>query len=181
MKIADVDLDNNIITVHEKKRVKGKATTRRVPLSAFLAGVMRDWLANHPGGPWLFCHQPTVARSKKRSATTGHAGRNRPTAGKARQATVKPRNSVAAAPLTKDEVNHHFRRTLKGSKWDVIRGPHTLRHTFISACASCGVDQRLVESFAGHMSAETSRRYAHLYPSAQQAAIAAVFDGAMQC
>jgi site-specific recombinase XerD len=77
--------------------------------------------------------------------------------------------------LTKDEANHHLRRTLMGSKWEILHGWHTFRHSFISACASRGVDQRLVESWAGHMSKQTSRRYAHLYPSTQQQALASVF------
>jgi integrase len=178
MKLSDVDLDGKILVVQEKKRVKGKATTRRVPMSAFLICVLTEWIANHPGGPWLFCHGKIVSRSRKRSATTGHVSRNRPTSEKARKATVRKRDAVAAAPLTKDEVNHHFRRTVAHSKWNVLRGPHTLRHSFIAALASRGVDQRLVEEFAGHMSKETSRRYAHLYPSAKQAALSGVFDAA---
>lgn len=59
-----------------------------------------------------------------------------------------------------------------------MRGLHTLRHSFVSACASAGVDQRLVEEWAGHMSADMSRRYRHLYPSTQQAAIQGVFGQA---
>ena len=50
------------------------------------------------------------------------------------------------------------------------------RSRTISACASRGVDQRLVESWAGHMSKQTRRRYAHLYPSTQQQAFSGVFD-----
>lgn len=178
LKLADVDLEGKILTVHEKKRVKGKATTRRVPMSEFLIAVLKQWISNHPGGPWLFCHEATVARSHKRSKTTGHMGKNRPTSGRARQIGVRTRERVEPSPLTKDEVNHHFRRTVADSKWDVLRGPHTLRHSFIAALASRGVDQRLVEEFAGHMSKETSRRYAHLYPSAKQAALSGVFDAA---
>jgi integrase len=179
MKIADVDLVGKTVTIREKKRVKGQATTRRVPMSAFLIGVLTDWLNDHPGGPWLFCHEQTVIRSRKRSAMTGHLNEKlRPKSGKERKAGLMERAPVAPAALTKDEVNHHFRQTLKNSKWDVLRGWHTLRHSFISACASRGVDQRLVESWAGHMSPEMSRRYAHLYPSTQQEALSGVFDGA---
>jgi integrase len=179
MKVADMDLAGKTVTIHERKRVQGMATTRRVPMSAFLVGVMTEWVAEHPGGPWLFCHEAAVARSRKRSPTTGHQGqKTRPKSGKARQASVKMRGGVAAAPLTKDEANHHFRMAVAGSKWEMLRGWHALRHSFVSACASRGVDQRLVEAWAGHMSPAMSRRYMHLYPSVQQQALSAVFDAA---
>jgi integrase len=179
MTVADVDLAGKTITIREKKRVKGQATTRRVPMSAFLIGVLNEWLTDHPGGPWLFCHEPTVVRSKKRSRTTGHLDqKSRPKSGKERLARIALRELREPTPLTKDELHHHFKRTLKGSKWAVLRGLHSLRHSFISACASRGVDQRLVQEFSGHMSEEMSRRYRHIWPSAKDKAIAAVFDAA---
>lgn len=177
MKIADVDLAGKTITIKEKKRVPGMSTTRLVPLSAFLIRVLTEWLERHPGGPWLFCHAVIIERSRKRSRLTGYASEKlRSTTSSGRRAFLTMRDEAALAPLTIDESNHHFKRTLANSKWKVIKGWHTLRHTFVSACASRGVDQRLVEAWAGHMSSEMSRRYAHLYPSAQQQALAGVFD-----
>lgn len=177
LRVADVDVAGRFVTIRERKRVKGQVTTRRVPMSAFLIAVMTQWLADHPGGPWLFCHDSTVARSRKRSLTTGHVGqKRRPKRGRERRAGVRQRGIMGAAPLTKNEAHDHFKRTLKGSTWNVLRGWHALRHSFVSACASRGVDQRLVESWSGHMSADMSRRYAHLYPSTQQEALSAVFD-----
>ena len=72
MRVADVDFASGTLLVREKKRSKGRRTTRRVPLSAELAAVLKEWLAAHPGGPQLFCHAGEVGRSKKRSRTTGH-------------------------------------------------------------------------------------------------------------
>jgi integrase len=175
-RIADVNFTGKVITIHERKRVKGTATTRRVPLAASLSGVLKDWLAIHPGGPWLFCHNEHVTRSKKRSGTTGHQSprlRSKTTAG--RLATLRPRQRPAVSALTRDEAHDHLRRVLKGSKWENMRGWHALRHSFVSACASRGVDQRLVEAWAGHMSVQMSRRYAHLWPSVQHEALARVF------
>ena len=173
---TDVDFDGKVVTIHEKKRVKGKTTTRLVPLSPFLIVVLREWLAAHPGGQYLFCHQSTVARSKTRSLTTGHKGQTqRAKTSAGRTASIRPRGQVMACPLTPAEAHDHFKRVLADGKWEVLRGWHTLRHSMISACASSGVDQRLVESWAGHMSREMSRRYAHLYPSTQQEALARVF------
>jgi hypothetical protein len=48
---------------------------------------------------------------------------------------------------------------------------------FISACASKGVDQRLIDEWTGHATEEQRKRYRHLYPTTQQAAIASVFGG----
>jgi integrase len=177
MKIADVDLEGKMLTIREKKRVPGMSTTRRVPLSAFLIHVLTAWLEKHPGGVWLFCHEGVIDRSRKRSRLTGYSNAKvRSTTSAGRKQLLAVRGEIDLSPLTIDESNHHFKQTLAESKWSVIKGWHTLRHTFISACASKGVDQRLVEAWAGHMSPEMSRRYAHLYPSAQQQALASVFD-----
>jgi integrase len=175
--VADVDFTGNTVLIREKKRSRGQRTTRRVPLTPFLKEVLQAWLAVHPGGPPLFCHAGTVERSKKRSRTTGHQNeKNRPSSLKGRLATVKKREEPAQAALTRNEVHDHFKRVLAGTKWESIRGLHCLRHSFISACASKGVDQRLVQEWAGHMNEATSKRYRHLYPSTQQEAITRVFE-----
>ena len=174
--MADVDFTGNTVLVHEKKRSRSQRTTRRVPLTPFLKKVLRAWLAVHPGGPALFCHAGTVARSKKRSQTTGHqSAKEPPVLPKGRMATVKKREQPAQAALTRNEVHDHFKRVLVEPKWEQMRGLHCLRHSFISACASKGVDQRLVQEWAGHMNEATSKRYRHLYPSTQQEAIKHVF------
>jgi len=77
--------------------------------------------------------------------------------------------------LTANEVHDHFQRTLAGSKWAVIPGWHCFRHSFISVCASRGVDQRLIDDWVGHQTEEQRRRYRHLLPSTQQQAIRSVF------
>jgi integrase len=52
---SDVDLVGSVVTIREKKRDKRKLTTRRVPLSPFLQGVLADWMQNRAGGKTLFC------------------------------------------------------------------------------------------------------------------------------
>ncbi len=174
--VSDLDFTSLTITIREKKRVRGKDSTRRAPMTPFLRQVLEEWLAVHPGGPNLFCHAGEVGRSKKRSKTTGHQNeKRRPSSLKDRMATVKKRDQPAASALTRNEVHDHFKRVLAGTKWERMRGLHTLRHSFISACASKGVDQRLVQEWAGHMNEATSKRYRHLYPSTQQEAIRGVF------
>jgi integrase len=175
--VADVDFAGATVLIREKKRARGKRTTRRVPLSPALAEVLNDWLARHPGGQFLFCHGGEVARSKKRSRTTGHRnGDGRPTSLKGRMATVRERERPAQSALTKNEVRDHFERVLAASKWSVLKGLHVLRHSFISNCAARGVDQRLIDAWAGHQTEEMRKRYRHLIPSVEAEAIRSVFS-----
>ena len=174
--VTDVNLDDGLMLVREKKRSRKQRTTRHVPLTPFLKGVLRDWLATHPGGRYPFCQSGEVARSKKRSRTTGHQdGKSRPSSAGARLAAVRARERPGVAPLTRDEAHDHFRRTLAGSRWEVLRGFHVLRHSFVSCLAAAGVDQRIIDEFVGHQTDEQRRRYCHLVPDVKQQAISRVF------
>jgi hypothetical protein len=53
------DFDATHMTIREKKRIKGKRSTRRVPVSAKLRKVLDDWRAIHPGGNFTFCMDAT--------------------------------------------------------------------------------------------------------------------------
>jgi len=146
---SDVDLGGRTATLREKKRVKGRRSNRTAPITPKLAGILREWLAVRPESPFLFCQSQTVTRSKTK--------REHPTA------------------ITKDEAHDHFRRTVADSKWQVLRGYHVLRHSFISALASQGVDQRVIDEVVGHQSEEQRKRYRHLYPGVMREAVARVF------
>lgn len=154
-RIPDVDFEGRAVTIHEKKRVRGKLTTRRVPLSEFLIAVLKEWLEIHPGGEWLFCQSAKVVRSKTR------------------------RGEIS--PLTESESSDHFDRVIDKEvadstcKWKHLRGYHVLRHSFISALASNGIDQRIIDDCVGHQSEEQRKRYRHLYPSVKENAITQVF------
>ena len=129
--VSDVDFDAQVFTVREKKRVRGQVTSRRVPLSPFLAGVLKDWLNHHPGGHHFFCRAGTVGRSKKRSPTTGYLnGVSRPTTDKARLAGITDREQPGFAALTENEAADHFNRTLQNGEWYTLPGWHALRHSF---------------------------------------------------
>lgn len=176
IEIADVDFDSNTILIHEKKRSREKRTTRRVTITPFLKRVLKDWLANHPGGHFLFCQSSYVCRSKKRSRTTGHLSeKTRPSSLKGRMLGVKERKLPSHGPLTRNEVHDHLKRTLADSKWKVLRGIHTLRHSFISCLAGAGVDQRIIDELAGHQTPEQQKRYRHLGPDLKQGAVNRVF------
>jgi integrase len=130
----DVNLAEGVVTICEKKRVKGRLTTRRVPLSDTLAEELRIWM---PGRISLF--------------------------------------GSGAAARSVQGTQKAFVRAVKGSKWAVVPGYHALRHAFVSALVTKGVDQRIIEELAGHMDEKTSRRYRHLAPNLKADAIKSVF------
>jgi integrase len=177
-RVQDLDFEGEAVLLRETKRARGRRTTRRVPLSPFLAAALQAWLAEHPGGPHLFCQAELVGRSKKRGRTTGHRGEaTRATSLRGRLAGVRERERSGVLPVTRDEAHDHFRRTLADSKWAVLRGWHVLRHSFCSNCAAQGIDQRLINAWVGHQTEEMVRRYQHLIPDQQRAAIRSVFGG----
>jgi integrase len=140
--LDDIDLHAATAIIREKKRVRGKVTTRRVPLSPELQSVLKAWLAIHPGGEFTF------------SPSTG---------GKA---------------LTKEQARGHFKGTLSDSKWKVVRGWHLFRHSFCSNCAAAGIDQRIINAWVGHQTDDMVKRYRHLLPNQEQAAIQLAFGKA---
>lgn len=174
--VSDLDFSAMTVLIREKKRSRKQRTTRRVSLTPFLAGVLQEWLNVHPGGQNLFCHSGEVFRSKKRSKTTGHQNeKTRPSSLKERMTTVKKREMPGLGELTRDEVHDHFKRTLADSPWEMLRGLHALRHSYISCLASAGVDQRIIDESVGHQTEEQRKRYRHLYPNVVQDAIARAF------
>ena len=175
MRIGDVDFAGGVVSIQERKRAHGRRTTRRVPLSSSLAAILKEWLEAHPGGQLLFAHAEEVRGSKKRSAMTGYLWKDRPGGNKARLAGVTERERQGILPLTEDEAGDHLKRTLKGSEWETVRGYHAFRHSFISACASRGIDQRLIDEWVGHQSEEQLRRYRHLYPAVVKDAVGSVW------
>lgn len=150
LRIADIDFDGKKALLHEKKRGKGRRTHRHVPLSPVLASILQKWLGEHPGGQEVFTKDLVVPRSK-----------------------VKREQFVA---LTRNEAHDHFKRAVQDSKWDKLRGWHVFRHSFASNCAARGIDQRLIDAWMGHQTEEMRKRYRHLFPNQEQAAILSVFS-----
>jgi integrase len=65
--------------------------------------------------------------------------------------------------ITPREAMNYFDRALRVGKWNVLRGLHVFRHSYISALANRGVDQRIIDELAGHQTDAQRRRYRHLY------------------
>lgn len=78
-------------------------------------------------------------------------------------------------PITPREAHNYFQRGLRLSTWAMLKGWHVFRHSFISALASKGVDQRIIDDLVGHSTEEQRRRYRHLFPDVKQQALLTVF------
>lgn len=62
----DVVLNLNKVNIREKKRDRSvEFTYRRVDMHPFLAQVMKDWMAVHPGGQFTFCQQANISLTVK--------------------------------------------------------------------------------------------------------------------
>ena len=80
-------------------------------------------------------------------------------------------------PLAEASCQYAFRRAVRGSKWALLRGYHTFRHSFVSVLAAAGVDQRVIDEMSGHQTEEMRRRYRHLTPQVKRAALVSAFGG----
>lgn len=148
-RVEDIDLAAKMLTIREKKRERGRLTTRTVPISPLLACVLQDLIASHPGFGPTFSLDTGFPRSRK--------------------------NRLALEPLTGDEAQDHFKRTVAKTKWKQVRGWHVFRHSFCSNCAAAGIDQRIINAWVGHQTEAMVNRYRHLIPNQQQEAIGKVF------
>ncbi len=79
--------------------------------------------------------------------------------------------------ITKDVAHNRLKSTLKTTTWDCIKGYHVFRHSFISALAMEGVDQRVIDEIVGHTTEQQRRRYRHLTPDITANAVESVFGG----
>lgn len=149
-RVTDFQFDSGVVVIHEKKRIRGQRSTRQVPLSPLLERVIRFWISAKRTSEFTFPRELKVDRSRK-------------------QREFEDAVSV-------DEASHHLAMTLTGTHWSMIRGWHIFRHSFCSNCAARGVDQRLINAWVGHQTDEMVRRYRHLVPDQQRAAIQSVFN-----
>jgi integrase len=88
MRVADVDYEGGV-TIREKKRVKGKRSTRRAPLTPLLVEALKEWMKEHPGGQALF-YDSGLARNRPAMLVRGHAKRRAGTVGSECRDSCKP-------------------------------------------------------------------------------------------
>ena len=148
----DIDFSSGLVLIRERKRQKGRETFRHVPMSSRLRSVFEEWT--------IACG----ALSSYTFPTEHHVNRVRN--------NNRRENSDSVSP---DEASDQLGKTLRGTRWEKIRGWHIFRHSFISNCASLCVDQRMIDSWVGHQTEEMRRRYRHLFPNEQTIQLEKVF------
>lgn len=140
--LDDFKFGDNLIIIRERKRRKDMASsTRKVPMHPELKEIMQAWFKEHPGGQYAITPPLGMPRRKARQAYDA---------------------------LTREEAHHHFKQTLAGSKWEVIRGFHVLRHSFGAVCTRVGVPMTMIAKWMGHTTDEMMQLYQHLYPQDEQ-------------
>jgi integrase len=145
----DVDMEASVITIREKKRVRGRVTTRRVSMSSRL----KEALAALPvDNGQLFGGLSLQAVQKGFMRVVG--------------------KHASGAKNPEKKISQHAKRR---TRWSVLKGYHVLRHSFISALANKGIDQRIIDELVGHQTEAMRRRYRHLYPQTVADAITQVF------
>ena len=137
--IEDIDFDAQQIMIRERKRRKDmQGSTRFVPLHPTLETILRDWFDAHPGSHYAFPSPYRIQGSESNSV---------------------PRQ------IASEQVHSQFKNPLRGSKWEVLRGLHVLRHSFGSNLVRTGkVPASVVARWMGHTTTEMQELYQHLFP-----------------
>lgn len=140
--IDDFKFDEGVVVIRERKRQKAMAgTIREVPMRPRLREIMHEWFKAHPGGQATIAPPLKMPRRKSRGQTEA---------------------------LTREEAYHHFKETLAGSKWEVVRGFHVLRHSFGAICTRATIPMNVIAKFMGHTTDEMMKLYQHLFPQDEQ-------------
>ena len=145
----DVHLLQAKILIREKKRNRSKRTYRQVPITESLLHILRCWFECRESGQATFPRETPLRRKH-----------------------IKPEVEGGVLP---PETHLHLMQALRGSRWEVLSGWHVFRHSFISNCASQGVDQRMIDDWVGHQTDEQRKRYRHLFPDTQKSELDRVF------
>ena len=66
--------------------------------------------------------------------------------------------------LTWKMATKRFRSTIQRSRWAVLHGWHTFRHSFASNLARNGIPQAHIDEMMGHETEVMRERYRHLFP-----------------
>lgn len=134
----DFDFQTKLVKIREKKRRKSKSGSFRfVDMHPDLEQILGEWIEQHPGGQYTLA-VPLAVRGR--------------------------REKEGYTKMTPNEAHHHFRAPLLGTKWEVVRGFHVLRHSFGSNLARAGVQPAQIAAWMGHTTQEMMQLYQHLFP-----------------
>jgi len=149
----------------------------RMVCFAAYTGARRSELCRSRIADWRFDDKTVKVRQKKRDKEKTFTYRDVPIHPKLADVIKEwfadhPGGRFAFCRSDREELNwdtatYHLKQALKGSKWEVVRGFHVLRHSFASNLAAAGKDQRKIDRWMGH-STDVRWRYQHLRPDDQQ-------------
>ncbi|MBW2471871.1 MAG: site-specific integrase [Deltaproteobacteria bacterium] len=124
--------------------VHGKCRKDRyVPLPHKTLGYMREQWKSHRNPIWIF----PSAKNGERAMTD------------------------AQMPISKGSVQAAFRAALKHSGINKKASVHTLRHSYATLLLENGTNLRLIQTYLGHSSPNTTSVYTHLTTKAQEQAV----------
>ena len=138
-RIDDFDFEQDQVLIRERKRRKDlSGTTRFVPMHPKLRKVMQEWFEVHPGGQYTIV---SPLRLRGQIAKT------------------------VPEEMRCDSASYYFRSAIDKSTWSVLKGFHTLRHSFGSNLARTGkVPSEVIATWMGHTTDEMRELYHHLFP-----------------
>lgn len=145
MEYADVDFRKGLLNIRQKKAYRNKGNSFR----------------------YVDIH-PKLAKILK-DWVRKHPG------GRYLFPVTRPAGDDRPRHLTQDEATKLFDTVVKGSKWEVLKGYHCLRHSFASICAMKGLRDSTIDAWMGHQTEEMRKRYRHLFPEANKAEMAKLF------
>ena len=140
------DIDSTRMLVHVRLGKGGK--DRYVPLPQSTLELLRLYWKTHHNRTWLF---PAPGR--------GNIGA-----------------AKANAPMPIGSVQQAFRAAVKDAGISKDVHVHTLRHSYATHLLEAGVTLRLIQSYLGHSSPQTTALYAHLTIVAQSKAAETIND-----
>ncbi len=142
LRTQDVDFENGIITLRQRKAHKKKysESERVVPIHGRLEDVLGAWMLQHGGMCEELFYAPGQLAHSRCQKIDG------------------PR------PASRNMATNHLDRVVgKMDAWKHVSGRwHIFRHSFISWCAVAGVPEGDIESWVGHLTAEMRKHYTHL-------------------
>ena len=114
MRIGDVDFAGGIVSIQERKRLHGRRTTRRVPLSTQWQPSWPTGCSRIPVARCLFVQAEEVRGARSAAARPAICGRTGPGRVRHEWPVSTSVSALALCHLTEDEFHGHLKRTLKG-------------------------------------------------------------------